>query len=30
MLAGQGTRIEDLGGAAVVPGPIDARNHLFP
>jgi predicted amidohydrolase YtcJ len=27
-LAGPATRIEDLGGAAVVPGLIDAHNHL--
>src|ERR687889_1786621 len=27
-LAGPSTRIEDLGGAAVVPGLIDAHNHL--
>jgi predicted amidohydrolase YtcJ len=27
-LAGSTTRIEDLGGAAVVPGLIDAHNHL--
>ncbi|MDP9368918.1 MAG: amidohydrolase [Chloroflexota bacterium] len=28
-LVGQGTRVEDLGGAAVVPGLIDAHNHLL-
>jgi predicted amidohydrolase YtcJ len=28
VLAGPSTRIEDLGGAAVVPGLIDAHNHL--
>ncbi len=28
-LAGLGTRIEDLGGATVVPGLIDAHNHLL-
>ncbi len=28
-LAGARTRIEDLGGAAVVPGLIDAHNHLL-
>jgi predicted amidohydrolase YtcJ len=27
-LAGPATRVEDLGGAAVVPGLIDAHNHL--
>ena len=27
-LAGPSTRVEDLGGAAVVPGLIDAHNHL--
>ncbi|MCB1686000.1 MAG: amidohydrolase family protein, partial [Pseudomonadales bacterium] len=27
-LAGPGTVVEDLGGAAVVPGLIDAHNHL--
>src|SRR5919107_5867636 len=27
-LAGPATRIEDLGGAAVIPGLIDAHNHL--
>ena len=27
-LAGASTRVEDLGGAAVVPGLIDAHNHL--
>jgi predicted amidohydrolase YtcJ len=27
-LAGAATRVEDLGGAAVVPGLIDAHNHL--
>jgi predicted amidohydrolase YtcJ len=28
-LAGEGTRVEDLGGATVVPGLIDAHNHLL-
>ncbi len=28
-LAGPGTRIEDLGGSTVVPGLIDAHNHLL-
>ncbi len=28
-LAGAGTRVEDLGGATVVPGLIDAHNHLL-
>src|SRR5215211_8843901 len=27
-LAGPATRVEDLGGAVVVPGLIDAHNHL--